>query len=144
MTSQTESIIIEPSELFIVCEFCFEGKTKGHGIIKCIDDDKYKIILHNYGYDKEDMKKYMIDVHTVDSLKNTFVLLKPYGYNYGASWSFGLYLYNGNEPLEIDMSMIDLTENIIDLTYFNYDFHKYDLDTIVNYINSQPKIIKIN
>ena len=90
----------------------------------------------------------MIDVYTINSLKNTFVLFKPYGYNHGANWSFGLYLYNGSEPLEIDLKhdmyqMIDLMENMIDLTYFKYDFHKYDLDTILNYINSQPQITKI-
>ena len=81
-------------------------------------------------------------------VKNTFVLFKPYGYNYDANWSFGLYLYNGKEPLEMNSKdmheMYPLIEEMIDLTYFMYDFHKYNLDTILNYINSQPQITKIN
>ncbi len=148
MTSQNESIILEPNELFIVSEFYYEGELKGLGIIKHINEHEYQIVLHNNIHKPEYMEKYMIDVYTIDSLKNTFVLFKPYGYNHGASWSFGLYLYNGNERLEMnskDMNeMYPLIEEMVDLTYFAHDLHKYNLDTIVNYINSQPKITKIN
>lgn len=147
MTSQSESIILEPNELFIVSEFYYEGELKGRGIIKHIDEHEYQIVLHNNIHKPEGMEKYMIQVYTIDSLKNTFVLFKPYGYNYCTNWSFGLYLYNGKEPLKMNSKdmheMYPLIEEMVDLTYFNHDFHKYNLNTILNYINSQPQITKI-
>ena len=67
-SSQNEYIILEPNKLFIVSEFYFERELKGRGIIKCIDDDKYQIVLHNNIHMPESMEKYMIDVYSIDSL----------------------------------------------------------------------------